>query len=94
MKTMIPTGMLMKKIQCHESRSVRIPPARTPMTPPPDSTKPKIPMAFARSAGSVKSIITSESATAATSAPPRPWIAREVTSMPCDVESPQRSDAR
>ena len=52
-----------------------------------------MPIAFARSACSVKSVITSESATAATSAPPSPCTARAATSCPCEVESPQASDA-
>ena len=45
-------------------------------TPPPERTKPKTPIAFARSAGSVKRIMISESATAETTAPPRPCTAR------------------
>ena len=40
--------------------------------PPPESTKPKTPIALARSAGSVKSSMISENATADTMAPPRP----------------------
>ena len=93
-KTRIPIGRLTRKIQCQSRTSVRIPPASTPMAPPPERTKPKIPIAFARSAGSVKSIIVSESATAATSAPPRPCTARATTSWPCVVARPQASEAR
>ena len=63
------------------------------MLPPPEATKPKMPIAFARSAGSVKSVIISESATAETTAPPRPCTARAPTSSSCEVESPQASDA-
>ena len=51
---------------------MRTPPASTPIEPPPAATKPITPIAFARSAGSVKSVMISESATAATTAPPRP----------------------
>ena len=42
------------------------------MLPPPEATKPKMPIALARSAASVKSVIISESATAETTAAPRP----------------------
>ena len=63
------------------------------MLPPPAATKPKTPIAFARSAGSVNSVIISESATAETTAPPRPWTARAATSIPCDVARPQASEA-
>jgi hypothetical protein len=44
---------------------------------PPDATKPKMPIAFARSAGSVKSVIISERATADTTPRRRPgWRER------------------
>ncbi|HTI34139.1 MAG TPA: hypothetical protein VL422_10720 [Miltoncostaea sp.] len=52
-----------------------------------------MPIAFARSAGSLKSVISSDSATAETSAPPRPWIARDPTSIPWVVERPHITDA-
>jgi hypothetical protein len=42
------------------------------MLPPPAATKPKTPIAFARSAGSVNSVIISESETADATAPPTP----------------------
>ena len=64
------------------------------MLPPPAATKPKNPIAFARSAGSVKRPIISESDTADAIAPPTPCTARAPMSMPCDVDSPQRSEAR
>jgi hypothetical protein len=89
----MPTGRLMKKIQCQLSRSVRIPPASTPRTPPPERTKPNTPIAFARSAGSVKSVIRSESATAETTAPPTPCTARAAMSIPWVVAMPQASEA-
>ena len=68
----MPIGRLTRKIQCQPTRSVSTPPASTPMLPPPDMTKPKTPIAFARSDGSVKSTTISENATADTTAPPRP----------------------
>ncbi len=92
-KTSAPTGRLTRKIQCQLSTSVSTPPSSTPATPPAERTKPKMPMAFARSACSVKSVITRESATAETSAPPSPCTARAATSWPCDVASPQARDA-
>ena len=48
----------------------------TPMLPPPAATKPKTPIAFARSAGSVNNVTISDNATADTTAPPRPCTAR------------------
>ena len=90
--TAIPIGMLTRKIQCQLSTSVSTPPSSTPIVPPPDITKPKTPIAFARSPGSVKSTMISEKATAETTAPPRPWTARAATSSPCVVASPQASD--
>jgi hypothetical protein len=84
---------LTRKIQCQSSRSVRNPPARTPITPPPERTKPKMPIAFARSPCSVKSVIRSESATADTIAPPMPCTAREAISISCEVDTPQASEA-
>ena len=46
------------------------------MLPPPAATKPKTPIAFARSAGSVNKFIISESETAEATAPPSPCTAR------------------
>ena len=85
----MPIGMLTRKIQCQLSVSVRTPPSSTPIVPPPEATKPKTPIAFARSAGSVKSVIISESATAEATAPPTPCTARAAISMPCEVARPQ-----
>ncbi len=80
--TATPIGRLTRKIQCQSSRSVRMPPSSTPMLPPPAATKPKTPIAFARSAGSVNRFIISESETADATAPPTPCTARALTSMP------------
>ena len=49
------------------------------MLPPPAATKPKTPIALARSAVSVNRLIISESETAETTAPPRPCTARAAT---------------
>ena len=70
--TATPIGRLTRKIQCQSSVSVRTPPSSTPMEPPPEATKPKTPIALARSAGSVKRFIVSESETAEATAPPTP----------------------
>ena len=63
------------------------------MLPPPAKTKPKTPIAFARSAGSVNRFMISESATADTTAPPSPWTARAATRTPCVVDRPQAIEA-
>ena len=70
------------------------PPSSTPMLPPPAATKPKTPIAFARSAGSVKSVMISDSATAETIAPPTPCTAaRGDRASPATSARPQASDA-
>ena len=90
---MMPIGKLTRKIQCQLSVSVRIPPSRTPMLPPPDATKPKIPIAFARSAGSVNRPIISESETADATAPPSPCTDRAAIRNHWVVASPHASEA-
>ena len=92
-KTAIPMGRLTRKIQCQSRTSVRIPPRSTPILPPPAATKPKTPIALARSLGSVKSITISDRATAETTAPPRPCTARATTRASCEVARPQPSEA-
>ena len=93
MKTPIPIGRLTRKIQFQANASVSTPPSSTPSVPPPETTKPKTPIAFARSPGSVKSFISSASAIAATIAPPTPCTARAVTRNACEFASPQASEA-
>ena len=93
MHTRTPIGRFTRKIQCQSSTSVSTPPSSTPIAPPPEATNPVIPIAFARSAGSVKSVITSDRPTAEATAPPTPCTARATTSMPCVVESPQAREA-
>ena len=70
--TAMPTGMFTMKTACHPKTLVRMPPRSTPTLPPPAEMKPTTPMAFARSAGSVKSTIISDSETAEATAPPTP----------------------
>jgi hypothetical protein len=59
------------------------------MLPPPAITNPKTPIAFARSAGSVKRTTINENARAETTAPLIPWTARAAISIPWLVETPQ-----
>ena len=91
--TATPMGRLTRKIQCQLSTSVSTPPSTTPMLPPPAATKPKMPIALARSAGSVNSVIINDSATAEAIAPPSPCTARAPTSIACEVARPQHSEA-
>ena len=63
------------------------------MLPPPAATKPMKPIAFARSAGSVNSIMIRDSATAETTAPPSPCTARAATRNSCVGASPQATEA-
>ena len=63
------------------------------MLPPPAATKPKTPIALARSACSVNRLIISDSETAETTAPPSPCTARAPISIPCEPASPQQTDA-
>ena len=93
MYTHTPIGTLTRKIQCQSSTSVSTPPSSTPMLPPPAATKPKTPIAFARSAGSVNRLIISDSETAETIAPPRPCTARAPIRNSCDPASPHAIEA-
>ena len=63
------------------------------MLPPPAATNPKMPIAFARSPGSVKRLTIRESETAEATAPPTPWTLRATTRKPCDVARPHASEA-
>jgi hypothetical protein len=89
----MPTGTLTRKIQCQLRNSVSVPPSNTPAEPPPERTNPIVPIALARSAGSVNRIMISDSAIAETMAPPKPWIARAMIRNPCEFARPQSSDA-
>ena len=91
--TPAPIGRLTRNTQCQLSAPVSRPPASTPMLPPPAHTKPYTPIAFARSAGSVKRFMITDSAIAETTAPPRPCTARATMSTACDPASPQASEA-
>ena len=60
------------------------------MLPPPAATKPKTPIALARSAGSVNRLIISDSETAETIGAAEPCTARAPISISCEPASPQR----
>ena len=91
--TAIPIGRFTRKIQFQANRSVSTPPSSTPAVPPPESTKPKMPIAFARSAGSVKIVMIRERATTETIAPPKPCSALAATRKPCELARPQASES-
>jgi hypothetical protein len=84
---------LTRKIQGHPIVCVRTPPSRTPMEAPPETTKAQMPIALARSAGSVKVVMMIESAAGAMIAPPTPCNARAATSIPWEPASPHKSEA-
>ena len=68
--------------QRQDRYSVSTPPSSRPMAAPPPAIAPKMPNALARSAGSVKVVVSSDSAAGASSAPKTPCSAREATSTP------------
>src|SRR3712207_592114 len=63
------------------------------MEAPPETTKAQMPIALARSAGSVKVVMMIESAAGAMIAPPTPCNARAATSIPWEPASPHKSEA-
>ena len=63
------------------------------MLPPPAATKPKMPIALARSAGSVKRLIIKDSETAETIAPPSPCTARAPIRNSCEPARPHATEA-
>ena len=89
----MPTGTFTRKIQCHEKSPVSTPPSSTPTAPPPDITKPKTPIALARSPGSVNSPMIRASATAETLAPASPCTARPTTRNDALGARPQTAEA-
>ena len=77
----MPTGTLMKKIQCQLIASVRIPPARRPIDPPAEATNPYTPIALACSRGSGNIFTIIPRTTAEVSAPPAPCTNRAAMSI-------------
>ena len=90
----IPTGTLTKKIQGHESASVRIPPSSRPTAPPPTAIAAQTPRAFVRSLPSRNVVVTIESAAGETSAAPSPCNPRVTISQVSLVARPQSREAR
>ena len=73
--------MLTKKIHRHEATLISRPEITGPRVPPSPATPPKMPMALARSFGSVNSRATRPKAAGAAMASPMPWTNRLATSM-------------
>ena len=88
----IPTGTLMKKIQCQLIAWVRMPPSSRPIEPPEEATKPKTPIAFAWSRGAGNIVTIMPRITAEVSAPLTPCRKRAPISMPWVSETAQSSD--
>ena len=86
--------MFTKKIQGHPIVCVSTPPSRTPMEAPPEMTKPQMPIARARSLGSLKVVMMMERAAGAMTAPPTPCKARAATSTAWLPASPHSSEAK
>ena len=82
----------MKKIHDQASELVRKPPSRTPAAAPLPETAPQTPSATLRSRPSAKVVVRIDSAAGASSAPPRPWVARKVISEPADQAKPASSE--
>ena len=89
----MPTGTLMKKIQCQDTMSVRIAPSEGPRATPMDVpiTTSAIPMpSFALG----RNFTPSMTAEAASMAAPTPWKARLASRTANDGDSPQNRDPR
>ena len=82
----------MKKIHDHASVLVRKPPSRTPAAAPLPETAPQTPSAMLRSRPSAKVVVRIESAAGASSAPPRPCVARKAISDASDHAKPASSE--
>jgi hypothetical protein len=84
---------LTKKIHSQPKTSVMKPPRSRPAAPPPAATAVQAATAWSRSRPSVKMVVMIESAAGAVVAAPRPWRARETTSISGETEKPQESEA-
>ena len=82
----------MKKIHDQASELVRKPPSSTPAAAPLPETAPQTPSAMLRSRPSAKVVVRIDSAAGASSAPPRPWVARKAISEPADQAKPASSE--
>ena len=75
-----PIGTLTKSTQRQFSHSTSIPPASSPMAPPPAETAAKTPNARLRSGPSRKVVLIRASEVGEAMAPPTPWRARAARS--------------
>ena len=89
----MPTGTLTRKIHCHESVCVRMPPSKSPTAPPPTAIAAQTPSAFVRSAPSLKVAVTIDSAAGDTRAAPSPCRPRARIRNVELVASAHRNDA-
>ena len=81
---MATTGRLIRKTEPHQKCSSSQPPVTGPMATPRPETPAQMPMALARSAGSVKTLVRMDSVAGMISAPPMPMKARAPMSAPAD----------
>ena len=77
-----PTGMLTQKIPRQPTLSTSTPPRGGPAAMDNPNTPPQMPMARARSRGSVKVLAMIDTATGFIIEPPTAWIMRNATSQP------------
>ena len=86
-------GTFTKKIQRHDTHSVRIPPSSNPTAPPPPDMAAYTPRARLRAWPSGKLVAISDSAVGAAMAAPTPWRPRVTMSHASPVANPPSSDA-
>jgi hypothetical protein len=89
----MPTGTLTKKIQGHEKYWVSTPPRMRPTAEPPIAIAAQTASARARSLPSSNVVEMIDSAAGEISAAPRPWSAREPTSIASVDASPLSKEA-
>ena len=86
------TGTFTHSTHSQPSPSVRMPPSSTPTAPAEPATAPHAPSALLRSAPSLNSVVTIDSAAGETIAAPRPWAARAAISCPWVDAKPAASE--
>ena len=77
-----PTGMLIQKIARQPIESMSAPPTTGPSARLIPTTPPQMPMAWARSRGSVKTFVMIDIATGLSMLPPTAWTIRNAISQP------------
>ena len=93
MSATMPTGMLTKKIHSQLSRSVRMPPKRTPAAAPKPPVAPHTPSAMLRSRPSAKVAVRIASAAGDSIAAPNPCRLRATIRESSDHDSPASNEA-